>query len=573
MKVYAGNTMRAIALVGMLLTQALVSGAFAQSGRPKVLVLPTKSSLDKKVVTSFQWELAKQLDKSGKFDIVTQEQFDNYIKGIKGSLDELIVNDSLLAMMMDSLKASIYTTGTLDQPGGSGTQVQAKIDYVFLSHQSEGKNYTIEGKPVEASNEKQLSDLAEKSVEVIIMASERISARSIAMSYFRSAIYDKAIENFQKLQELQPGDADAGFMIATCYLNMDSTDKALELYQQLLDKVDPNYVPALEILAKTYFAKNDFSKAETYYGKLIQIKPEDYGYHQYMAYVKLRLEKAAEAIDEFDKTVAIRDDSPDIRFQMGYAEFNLAKTLEKTDPAAYKARLEHDLKSLDRAITMLQEKQGLDDTQKKMLADCLFYKGSTLQALDRGQEALTAFNSIFEVQPDYQNAFYSYYNMARIANDLKKYEDAVKYYREAIKLAPETSVWSFYLNIGEIYRMRIKDSRNAIEAYTNALKGAPADNQQALFYLRGINYYDLGQELDFSTKEDADIDALIEKGDMTKDKANQAVAFYDKAAADLARVSDPKYAKSAKQHLDNIAQLKNRVEQIKKQIDYNEKTK
>ncbi|MCE5272871.1 tetratricopeptide repeat protein [bacterium] len=573
MKVYAGNTVRTFALVGMLMTQALCSVAFAQSGRPKVLVLPPKSTLDKKVVTSFQWELAKQLDKSGKFDIISQEQFDSYIKGMKGSLEETIASDTLLAMMMDSLKASIYTSGTLDQTGGAGSQVRAKIDYVFLSHQSEGKNYTIEGQPATVDNEKQINDLADKCVEVIITASERISARSIAMSYFRSAIYDKAIENFKKLQELQPGDADASFMIATCYLNMDSTEKALGLYQQILDTVDPNYVPALEILAKTYFTNNDFVKAETYYGKLIQAKPDDYGYHQYMAYVKLRLEKAAEAIDEFDKTVAIRDDSPEIRFQMGYAEFNLAKGLEKTDPAAYKARLEHDLQSLDRAVEMLRQKQDLDDTQKKMLADCLFYKGSTLQALERGQGALDAFSSIFEVQPDYQNAFYSYYNMARIANDLKKYEEAIKYYREAIKLAPEASVWSFYLNIGEIYRMRFKDSRNAVEAYTSALKGAPADNQQALFYLRGINYYDLGQELDYSSKEDADIDALIEKGDMTKDKAIQAVGYYDKAAADLARVSDAKYAKSAKQHLDNIAQLKTRAEQIKKQIDYNEKTK
>lgn len=572
MKMQVKKTLWVFAAAAMILAQLFVNSAFAQSGRPKVLVLAPKSTLDKKVVTAFQWELAKQLDKSGKFDIVTQEQYDNYVKGAKGDFESQ-PSDSVLAVMMDSLHASIYASGTLDQPGGSGTQVQARIDYIFLGRQSESKNYTIEGKPVTANNEKSIADLAEKSIEVLITASERISARSIAMSYFRSAIYDKAVENFLKLQEIQPNDPDARYMVATCYLNMDSTEKALDLYKQLLDQVDPNYIPALELLAKTYFAQNDFQNALTYYTKLTQIKPDEYAYHQYAAYVLLRLEKTVEALGEFDKAVAIRDDSPEMRFQMGVVEYNLAKTLEKTDPAGFKSHLEHDLQSLDKAIELLRQKQEMDDTQKKMLADCLYYKGSTLQSLERRQEALEAFNGIFSVQPDYQNAFYAYLNMGRIANDLKKNEDALKHYREAVKTAPAgTNVWSFHQSIGQIYA-RMNDSRNAVEAFSEAIKTAPAENQGTLLFLRGINYYDLGQELDFSNREDVDVEALIEKGEMTKAKADQASVMYDRSAADLSRVSDARFAKNAQQHLENIKQLKTRAEQIKKQIEYYEKTK
>ncbi len=156
---------------------------------------------------------------------------------------------------------------------------------------------------------------------------------------------------------------------------------------------------------------------------------------------------------------------------------------------------------------------------------------------------------------------------------MKKNEEALKYYREAVKTAPAgTNVWSFHQNIGQIYA-RLNDSRNAVEAFSEALKTAPAENQATLFFLRGINYYDLGQELDFSNREDVDVDALIEKGEMTKAKADQASAMYDRAASDLNRVTDARFTKNAQQHLENIKQLKTRAEQIKKQIDYYEKTK
>lgn len=568
MKAKAKKSIRLLATLA--LTLAFVTGAYGQSGRPKVLVLPPASNLDKRIVEQFQWELAKELDRSGKFDLVTRDNYEAFMRSMR--FDRLPqLPDTLIPLLMDSLQAAIYTSGTLEQPGGQGSQVQAKVDYVYLSRQAESRNYTIEGKPVVADNEKRMGDLAARSAEVIIIASERISAMGIAYSYFRSSIYDKAIEHYNRLLAIEPDDVNTHYMIATSYMRMDSTGKAIDLYKSILQNLDPNHVPSLEILAKTYYAEGDFEQSLSYFERLVQIETDNYEYVQYAAYTLSRLNRQVESLGMFDKLVDIRDDSPEIRMTMGTAAYRLGLNPPAgTDTASVIGFWESDIANFERAVQLYQEMDALDDSQKKNMSDCLYYQAFSLNKIGQQAKALETYKTLLELNPEYPGV---YGIMASIANELKRYDEALNYYREALKTATDDQAWRIHLSVGEMYRLRKSDSRNAIESYTSALKNAPANFQQALFYLRGISYYDIAQDFDFSKREDVDIESLIDKREMTKDRADQALAYYDRSAGDLTRVNDPRYAKSAQQHMENIKQLKMRAEQIKKQVDYFERTR
>ncbi len=549
----------------LLVAQAMMTGAFAQgSGRPTVLVLPPQSELDRKVVTSFQWDLAKTLDKSGSFDIVKQSDFEKFLKENKLESERNFSDSAVVNRMMESLGANIYTVGSLKQAGGPGTQFSADVDFLFA-----GQEFRIDGQEVAVGNEKQTEDLAKQVAEPLLKASELISRQSIARSYFNSAIYDKAIENYKKVLELKPGDVEVFYMIATSHLKMNETEVALQEYEQILAQQDPKHEATRRILAQTYFSQEKFDQALTHYQTLAEQHPDDYGYTQYWAYTLVKLNRNEEALEVFRKLTGIKDEDPGIRMQMGYMQYTMMDAKDKAGEAeAAKPLSAAAVADFQRASELFQQQETPSPEDQKRHLDCMNLKALCLNKAGQKQAALQAYQAIVEKQPDYPNV---YYFMGQLSSDLGRDLEAAKYYKEAVKTMPESSQWGIYHNIGSIYR-KANDLGQAIEFFGKALPIAPADRKETVYLMRGLSYYDRGNELDYATQEDADLDALIEGGQMTKAKADQALQMYASAEQDLTRVNG-KYAKTAQQHIQNIVILRERLDKIKKQIDYYEKTK
>ena len=79
----AKNLMRAGTLTLVLIAAFFTALPAQGTGRPKVLVMPPLSELELKMVESFRWDLAEALDKSGKFDIVTQKELTDFRRDMK----------------------------------------------------------------------------------------------------------------------------------------------------------------------------------------------------------------------------------------------------------------------------------------------------------------------------------------------------------------------------------------------------------------------------------------------------------------------------------------------------------
>lgn len=556
----AKNLMRAGALSLIFATVFFAALAAQSTGRPKVLVLPPDSDLNRKVVESFQWDLAKALDKSGLFDIVSENEYKDYLKENKMGRIETIP-DSAIPQMMETFQASIYTSSTLSQENGKGTEMKTKVDFIFPKNE-----YTIKGEEHTAADEKQTEDLANQAIQIIIRESEKISAMSIARSYFNSAIYNKAIENYEKLLKHEPDDVNCHYMIATSYLKMDSTDIAISQYERILAELDPEHIPTREILANTYYSKENHEKALEHYRILAEKNPDDYGYTQYWAFTLVKLERKDEALDVFNRLVQIKDEDKRIRMQMGSMEYaKMVELGQAGDSATAKVHAGKAAVNFARAVELCNQNETAD---LKMLCDCLHFQALSLLKAEDSKSALKTFSKLVEIDPSYLNA---YYYMGATAYKNKQYTDALNYFYEAIKYAQLNTKTGLYQQIGRIHQLR-KEYPQAIEAFTNALKTANAKNKNLIYFLRGLSYHDHGNVLDYAHDEDVDMDELIEAGRMTKARVNQAVNMYGKAEQDLSKVTG-RYAKSAKQHIARIAQLRERVEKIKQQIDYYEKTK
>jgi tetratricopeptide (TPR) repeat protein len=562
-----------LCVIYLFVFQAFLGVLNAQdTGRPKILILPPVTEVDKKVAESFQWDLAKALDGSGTFDIVNEKQYKNYLKGMK--LDrQPTIPDSVVPLMMDSLKVSIYTKGTLDQPGGKGTELKALVDFIYPRN-----DFTIEGEEQTVADEKQTKELSKQVAEVIIRASEKISCMSIARDYYNSSIYFKAIEYYNKFLTFEPNSINTMYLIATSYLKMDSIDTAVSHYENILANVDPEHIPSRDILAKTFFGREDFENAYKHYKVLAEMKPDEYEYTQFEAYSLYNLEPKDRSLDAFNRLIEIKDEDPGIRNTVGYLYYSKALELEQAgDSASVREQAKLALRHFQRMVEMYKdpesstgEGQNTDPDRQKKYCDAINWCALCYIKAGDIPNALKEYSELVSVDPAYSNA---YYYMFSYANKLKRSDDVLRYGQEALKYTAENLHYSIYSIMGRIYYREKKNFTKAIETYTKALTVAPANRKLITLLFRGLSYYDMAQRLDYSHDENADMNDLIDQGKMTSPKAEQALANYDKSLADLNKVTSGRYAKSAKAHISNIAQLKKRLEKIGKQIDYYEQTK
>lgn len=75
------------------------------------------------------------------------------------------------------------------------------------------------------------------------------SIMEMAKFYFLNSKYDEAIDEFRKVLEINPGNAEAYYNLGLIYENRNRPDDAKEMYEKALS-IDPDYRLAREHLNK-----------------------------------------------------------------------------------------------------------------------------------------------------------------------------------------------------------------------------------------------------------------------------------------------------------------------------------
>ena len=168
---------------------------------------------------------------------------------------------------------------------------------------------------------------------------------ALALSEYKSAQYEKAIEHYKYLSEKYPDKHNFIYNLACCYEQLNQQDEAIELMEKLVRK-NPKSVLMAQKLSTMYIQQHRYEEAQTH---------KDLG----VIYLNKRLFEYAE--DEFNKALELEPDDNNIQFE--YANFLHAVGNYLKAEKYYKDVVTHDEKNPQVLTFAAKNKMALNDNE------------------------------------------------------------------------------------------------------------------------------------------------------------------------------------------------------------------
>lgn len=105
--------------------------------------------------------------------------------------------------------------------------------------------------------------------------------------------FEKALENYLRVKELEPHNIDAGVLVAGVYDKLDIPDKAIQEYRAAI-RLDPDFYEPYQYFGVFYYFRGRYSDAAVQFRKVIERAPR-----MYRAY--MNLDASLEALGRYDE--------------------------------------------------------------------------------------------------------------------------------------------------------------------------------------------------------------------------------------------------------------------------------
>jgi tetratricopeptide (TPR) repeat protein len=282
--------------------------------------------------------------------------------------------------------------------------------------------------------------------------------------YYLGEVYDAvgsekdAIASYQKAVELNPKYTEAWFDLGVAYFNRDRLPEAITAYKEAI-KLKPNYGEAHGNLADVYRLTSKYDEAIGEYRMATTFIKDDAELFSKFGYVAAR--RAATrgyesfwktATDNFEKAVAITPDYIDYT-NLGWAYYNVAQnSLKSKNEADYKANLQKAKDALVKANSL--------QPISKVAAAINLNLGMTLTDMGDFQGSIDALKTATGLQKNWIPAINELGIAYRKNADL---ENAVKQFREAIKIDDNFAVGHYNLAEAEYRRNNLKEAKKEYE--------------------------------------------------------------------------------------------------------------
>ena len=314
------------------------------------------------------------------------------------------------------------------------------------------------------------------------------------VTYNNLELYDKAIEDYNRAIQLNPGDAYAYSNRGNTYYYLQRYDEALADHNQAL-QINPNFSNAYLNRGNVFRDLKRDSEALADYDRVLQIDPTEALAYNNRGTIKERLELYEEALGDFARAIRLDPNNAKFynnraktyiemrRFDLALADCDTALRLDPTLDKTYALRgnayyevqrYQEALKDLTQAIRL-----GVEDSYTYN------GRGATYSALSRYQDALADLNRAIGLDPDGAEA---YINRGNAYLGLQQHDKALVDFTHAIELDPDKP--EAYFNRACAYD-QLQRANDAIADYSRAIEIAP-DFMRA-YPNRGIAYTRLQQ--------------------------------------------------------------------------------
>ena len=128
--------------------------------------------------------------------------------------------------------------------------------------------------------------------------------KMLAELYEKNEKYELALEEYEKVYELNPKDENIYLRIGKLYGNVGRENEAIEIFSNILKK-KPDYYEASIILADILNSKQAYKEAVQVYMAALKYRPEDYNLYYNLAMTYTMLNDFAKAKECYEKAAQI----------------------------------------------------------------------------------------------------------------------------------------------------------------------------------------------------------------------------------------------------------------------------
>jgi len=403
------------------------------------------------------------------------------LPGAKKAKKEL--EDYIQATQVDGFLAENPLSGILEQLGISSLvpptvqiddELKAKFEQLTLNMKDE-INKTFKEMKLRHEIPSKITTGPLKEIELPKQTENKINALNII---------DKSLENMREVISQRPTefDLDANLEKGNLYYYQGKYNEAIELFNKILQNY-PNNLDALKNRAWSLLMAGREEEVDTSLEKIKDISTEDAEVLSIRSQASLNRGDSINSLRLSTRALKLDPEYQHAIYLKGIALVNLSRDkeaiplLEKVkdeypDDLALKERLAVAYKSVGRMKDSEKMYEQIVKTAKPANTQEWVSVGLALDGLKKYEEAVEAYDNALELDPTY---FYALYDKGLALHSLNRYEEALRVCDEALKINPQDE--NCLLEKGDILFI-LKRYKEAHKVYKEVLK-INSKNQEA----------------------------------------------------------------------------------------------
>lgn len=244
---------------------------------------------------------------------------------------------------------------------------------------------------------------------------------NIGTLYYTTERYSEALEAICKSLEINSSNALAHYTVGLVFEKFGAIYKAIQAYQRAIN-IDSQWIDAYNQLGNIFGETGDLEQAESIYRKAIAAKPKHFGSYLNLGNVLLEQEKVDQAIAAYKQALELKPRDPNILYNLG---------------VAFEA--------------------------KNDCAEAAQYYGYSFYRQGKYQEAIEQYQKFLETNAGDE---FFYVAFAECYKSLNECNQAIKIYKEGLKVHSHSTFLYFHLINTLQYQGRIKEAISVVrEAY------------------------------------------------------------------------------------------------------------
>jgi tetratricopeptide (TPR) repeat protein len=244
--------------------------------------------------------------------------------------------------------------------------------------------------------------------------------------------YDEAVKEYREIIKITPNDAYAHFDLGRLLQNLKRYKYAEKEYKEAI-RLDPDHSTAHKNLGKVLINSKKYKEAEKEYKEAIRTNLDDAESHYDLGLLYMQIGNNDDSSEEILKAKVLferqgRED--EVKFCDMYLAKLVDMNIENAKNCNKKGLSYYKSGNFEKAEREFRESIREDPN----FVEAHYNLGVLLKDLKRYDEAVKNYREVIRIKPDYAETYHIHSILGRLLKDLKRYEEAAREYKEELTI-------------------------------------------------------------------------------------------------------------------------------------------